>query len=288
MTVQVNGVLISDAAIEQEAQAIKEEMAKTQSERLNTAPEHLVRLRLREMASRRLIDAELLRQEAGRRDQPVDSDRVQQALDRIVAQRFSGHLPQDEAQREKIREEAQANERIRLIFEEIEAACEEPTEEEAKKFYEDRPEAFKQPEKVRAAHIVAHGSEQDPDAMERAREKIEKAKAALENGESFSSVVERFSDCPNNDGDLGEFQKGHMVERFDAVVFNMQPGEISEPFVTEFGWHIARLDDRTEGETISFEEAKPRILAFLKDHAKHKDFEAFVETLRKSAAIEES
>jgi parvulin-like peptidyl-prolyl isomerase len=44
-------------------------------------------------------------------------------------------------------------------------------------------------------------------------------------------------------GALGWFAPGQMVQAFDDVVFGMQPGQISAPFQTEFGWHIVKLID---------------------------------------------
>ena len=80
-----------------------------------------------------------------------------------------------------------------------------------------------------------------------ARAGIEAALAALEGGEPFAAVADRYSDCPGNGGDLGSFERGVMVEEFDKVVFAMKPGERSPIFRTPFGFHIAEVRSRTTG-----------------------------------------
>ena len=49
-------------------------------------------------------------------------------------------------------------------------------------------------------------------------------------------------------GDLGYFTKGNMVKEFEDTTFNMKKGEISQPFKTQFGWHIVKLIDKREAQ----------------------------------------
>ncbi|MEL6624364.1 MAG: peptidylprolyl isomerase [Bacteroidota bacterium] len=75
----------------------------------------------------------------------------------------------------------------------------------------------------------------------------------LDEGDNFGYLASRNSDEPNalrSKGSLGEFGRGMMVPKFEEVVFNMRPGEISQPFETEFGVHIVKLEKR-RGEVVT-------------------------------------
>ncbi|MFH1373207.1 MAG: peptidylprolyl isomerase [bacterium] len=63
-------------------------------------------------------------------------------------------------------------------------------------------------------------------------------------GADFAELAGRYSQDPGSaaqDGDLGWFPRGQMVEEFDRKAFSMKEGEVSEPIRTQFGWHIIKL-----------------------------------------------
>lgn len=74
----------------------------------------------------------------------------------------------------------------------------------------------------------------------------------MDEGADFATLARRFSQGPSNKegGSLGTFGRGRMVPQFEAVAFNMREGEISDPFETEFGYHIVMLHKR-QGEVLS-------------------------------------
>ena len=47
-------------------------------------------------------------------------------------------------------------------------------------------------------------------------------------------------------GDLGTFGRGRMVAPFEEAVFALEPGEVSQPVLTQFGWHLIKLEERLE------------------------------------------
>lgn len=64
----------------------------------------------------------------------------------------------------------------------------------------------------------------------------------LKEGHSFESLANKFSKCPSgrNGGDLGEFERGRMVEAFDSAAFALEVDEISPPVRTRFGYHLIK------------------------------------------------
>lgn len=89
--------------------------------------------------------------------------------------------------------------------------------------------------KVKASHILVKTAEE---AL--------KLKAQLDAGEDFAKLAAEHSLCPSgaNGGDLGFFGRGVMVKPFEDMAFSLEVGEISDPFMTNFGWHIVLVTDK--------------------------------------------
>ena len=122
---------------------------------------------------------------------------------------------------------------------------------EAKKFYDSQIGSAKQ-EEVRARHILV-------DSKEKARELFEK----VAYGTDFAELAKQHSKDPGSKdqgGDLGYFAKGQMVPQFEEAAFKLQKGEVSQPFETQFGWHIIKVDDRRAGQAVPFDAVKERIV----------------------------
>lgn len=132
------------------------------------------------------------------------------------------------------------------------------TDEESKKFYDGNAKSFTQPERVRASHILVSG---DGD--------LAKVQAELKSGKSFDVVAKEFSIDPGsaaNGGDLGEFPKGVMVPEFEKAAFELKnPGDVSEPVKTQFGWHIIKLGEHIPESVMPFEQVKAHIVEELKN-----------------------
>ncbi|MEM7565224.1 MAG: SurA N-terminal domain-containing protein [Pseudomonadota bacterium] len=84
----------------------------------------------------------------------------------------------------------------------------------------------------------------------------------IKQGESFSDLASEFSEDPGSaadGGNLGEIERGIMVQAFENALFAMQPGDISEPIKTTFGWHLIKLHDVSGGESQSYESVRAEI-----------------------------
>jgi peptidyl-prolyl cis-trans isomerase C len=114
-----------------------------------------------------------------------------------------------------------------------------PTRKEVDFYYKTHRSSFFAPERVHVLHIVKNTCT-DSD-RHHARLILEKAERDLRAGMSFSEAADFYSDCAGNGGDLGWFTRDVMVEEFEELVFNLQPGQVSPIFETRFGLHIALL-----------------------------------------------
>jgi len=163
------------------------------------------------------------------------------------------------------------------------------SEKESKAFYDVHPEFFKQPEKVKASHILI---KLDPDAEESekasAKEKIENIQKKLKEGKDFAALAREFSEGPSKDsgGDLGFFTRGQMVPPFEDAAFSLKTGEVSDLVVTRFGYHLIKVTENSAAQTIKFEDAKEKIVQHLKQEGTKKELQLYIENLRKTASIE--
>jgi peptidyl-prolyl cis-trans isomerase SurA len=104
---------------------------------------------------------------------------------------------------------------------------------------------------VEYSHLVLY-PEVTKEAEADALMKLTESKAGVMSGEhSFSFYATLYSQDPGSatkGGDFGCVSKGMFVPEFDAMAFALKPGEVSEPFKTQYGWHILQLKER-RGET---------------------------------------
>ena len=86
-------------------------------------------------------------------------------------------------------------------------------------------------------------------------------KAELDEGADFAELARERSTGPSgpNGGTLGWFGPGMMVPEFEQAVNGLEPGGISEPFQTQFGWHVAKLNEVREQQPPSLEEVRPQL-----------------------------
>ena len=124
------------------------------------------------------------------------------------------------------------------------------SEYEKRNYYETNLDSFPdRPKMVKIAEIAikpAMGSE----SLDQALREIEDIQDELNKGADFETLAQTYSDCPSaaQGGDLGYFSRGQMVPEFEETAFELEIGEVSEPVLTEFGYHLIRIDDKRDGE----------------------------------------
>jgi len=107
-------------------------------------------------------------------------------------------------------------------------------------------------ESVKLQHILVN-VEASESALGTARDKAEKVLKRLRSGEDFEALAREFSEDPGSasrGGNLGTLQRGDLVREYEAVAFDLEPGQISEVVQSQFGLHIIQLLEKT-GEKIN-------------------------------------
>jgi peptidyl-prolyl cis-trans isomerase D len=153
----------------------------------------------------------------------------------------------------------QAPERIKLAYLELDlsefAPAAAPSAEILKAIYEaQKGSAFSTPEERRASHIlISFGADKSA-----SKAKAQALYDKLQQGADFAETARQNSDDPGSKskgGDLGWIKRGTLTPKFEAALFDLKPGQISEPVETEFGWHLIKLTEFKPAKTAAFEDA---------------------------------
>ncbi|WP_434386130.1 peptidylprolyl isomerase [Melittangium boletus] len=249
----VNGEAISRADFEQE---LEREFIASSNESGQPSPEEV------EPYKRALLDTLVARlvllQEARAHNVTVTPDEVDRGVLRLSSDYPSGNFNDVLAEGQLSMAQLKANEAARLTIEKLFATQVYPrvgvTEEELRADYAAHEADYTTPERVRAAQIVVKG-------MDEAR----RVQAQLRSGKKFADLARKYSLSADArvGGDLGFFPRGQMPPAFDAVVFTLQPGQVSDVVETEYGYHLFRVLEKKPGRKLEFTEVRDQVEARL-------------------------
>jgi len=147
------------------------------------------------------------------------------------------------------------------------------TDENMKKVYEDAAKQISGEQEVHARHILVETEDQ-----------AKKIEDQLKKGADFAELAKKESKDPgaSDGGDLGFFTKDQMVPEFSAVAFALEPGKISDPVKTQFGWHVIKVEEKRARKAPDFEQVKPQIETYVTRKAQAD----YVAKLRQAAKVE--
>jgi parvulin-like peptidyl-prolyl isomerase len=179
---------------------------------------------------------------------------------------------------EKIKEELLVNMWMKL---QLESAI--VSDSEAKEFYEKNKAKFKQPESVKASHILVK-TEDEAKAIIKELKSLKGAELK----EKFIALAKAKSTGPSasKGGDLGTFKKGQMVPEFSKAVWALKDGTITmEAVKTQFGYHIIYLEKKNAAQPISYDKVKDKIILSLKQQQFAGKIAAMAKELKSKAKI---
>lgn len=171
------------------------------------------------------------------------------------------------------------------------------SDDAVKKFYDENPSKFEQPEMVRASHILI--STRDPDSNQDLPEdqknaKHKKAEDVLKRaraGEDFAKLAKENSDDPGSKDKGGEYQfaRGQMVPEFESAAFSLQTNQVSDIVKTVYGYHIIKLSEKIPAKKIELAKVSPEIKEYLKQQEMQKhqqDLQDYLEKLKKDSGVQ--
>ena len=163
------------------------------------------------------------------------------------------------------------------------------SDDETKAHYNNNLKMFKQPEQVRAMHILIMVAPQATEEQKAAaRKKLKEVQKKLGQGEDFETLAKEYSEGPSaaKGGDLGYFSRGQMVPPFEEAAFALKSGEVSDIVETRFGYHLIKVVDKKPGSTMSYEEVKDNLQQYLKQQKIQEQVKLYIEKLEKKAKVE--
>src|SRR3954469_3461355 len=129
------------------------------------------------------------------------------------------------------------------------------TPEATRKLYDETVKGITPESEVRARHILVESEDE-----------AKKAYARVKGGEDFAKVAGELSKDPGSKtdgGDLGFFTKDRMVEPFAEAAFKLEPGQISEPVKSQFGWHVIKVEEKRTKPVPGFDEMREQVATYL-------------------------
>ena len=146
-----------------------------------------------------------------------------------------------------------------------------------------------------ADYFRQHQKEFDRPAQVRARQIVVATEAEgrrvlglLRRGEPFEDVARRYSLSPDAEqgGDLGFFARGEMPAEFDAVVFTLPVGRLSDLVKTDYGYQIFRVEERRKASRLTLDAVWEKIRRRLLGEKEKQAYRDWLQNLRGSASIE--
>jgi parvulin-like peptidyl-prolyl isomerase len=284
MTLIVDGEKIEDSQVHQEIERLRPQYEQAFGDMDPKQRES----QLRDWSRENIIEQALLKQHAKKHGPKIPKAEVDAAFEQVQNnfadnERFKAEF--EATEQEQVREQIELQMRIERILGEFGQKLPKPSKDAVLKFYEQNKKQFETPERIRVAHIVKHVDGRTDDAA--ALDTITKARDELNSGGLFETLAAKYSDCPDNGGDLGYITAGQMVEEFEDVVFNLAVGQVSDIFRTRFGFHIARLYDRKPAAIPSLDEVKQHVVDQITKQMRDQAVDDFVDALKSKATIEE-
>ena len=284
MALIINGERVEDTAIQREVELLRPHYEEVFAEQAPAERE----AQLLEWSRENVVERVLLRQEVKKNSDEMPQAEVESVLARLKDQyedRQELYREHDVRSEAELRETIELQMRVERKLNEVRRNSPKPSEADIKQYYEENKDQFKSDEQIRVAHIVKYVDWRTDEAA--AFEAIQKAHGELKSGAPFETVVDKYTDCADSGGDLGQVTRGQMVEEFEDVVFNLGIGQVSDIFRTRFGFHIAKVYGREPGAVPSLKEARQQIVDELRKQMREKAIDDFIDQLRSKANIEE-
>lgn len=165
-----------------------------------------------------------------------------------------------------------------------------------KKFYDDNPAQFEEPELVKVSHLLLAikdpktGSEAPEEEKKAKKTKIEELLKRARAGEDFAKLVRENTDDLASKNNDGEYTFPRMApgfpEEFKAAAFSLKTNQVSDVVSTPFGYHIIKLMSKTPAHTVELAKTTDGIRNFLQRQSIERMLPGLYESLKKESDVQ--
>jgi len=169
------------------------------------------------------------------------------------------------------------------------------TDAQIKKFYDDNPEKFEEPEMVRISHILIAtldgktGAPLPADDLKAKKKIVDDLLKRAKAGEDFAKLAREYSDDPGSKDKGGEItmaRGGRVPKEFEAAAFTLQTNQISDVVTSQIGYHIIKLSEKTPARKLELDKVTPDIKNYLEGKEIDKIAPENLALLKKEANVE--
>jgi parvulin-like peptidyl-prolyl isomerase len=284
---RVNGVAITEADLQDEMEALYPS---------NAAHGGLKSEKLKEIRSKALGELEveeLVYEQAVQQGTLVPMAEVHKEFERLRrqygAQNFDRSLQLSGLTRQQYLKKLQRRLTLERMNQQHVIDPARVSEQTLRDYYDHNLHKFVRPEQVHARLILVSVDPQaKPEEVSKAKEKIEAVYKQLQAGKDFAALAEQYSDdfYRVRGGDLGWVHRGRLEPDFEKVAFSLGVGQFGEPFRTQYGFNLMKVEGREPARQMKFEDVQPVLKAEFEGKKAQEFRQAWIDQLKKNAFIE--
>lgn len=237
-------------------------------------------LLLKKQLVNRLIERELILGEADRLQVQIEPDELDAELRQLRGSYAADEFARIIQQAGQTATSWTRSVKLRLLTEKVSSAVITPlshvSDKEAETWYLAHRDDYRRPAELRARQMLLADIETANQILKR-----------LRNGEKFAGLAQANSLSPDREsgGNLGYFSQGQLPPEFDKVLFNLPPGQVSDPVKSPYGIHLFLVERRRQAGLRPYKQVDKEIIAALRQQKEEQAFQDWLDQLHQQTPI---
>ena len=285
----VNGAVVTTADVRGELTRILRLRKKTEQELDPSALAKSKNEALETLIGRELLYQESLREGVSIKDADIEAEISKLRKQFSREEDFNASLGKLDLSRAAVMVQVRRGMAIKALIESKFSAKTTVKEGEARSYYDNHQDTYKQPEQVRLSHIlVKYGTLVNSSGTTPARGKTEDFQRRIKQGEDFALLARESDDSKSSaiGGDLGWFTSSQLGKYMEAAIFSLEVGQASTIIEDRFGYHILKVTGRRPKMVLPFDDVRESISEQLQRERLFGELAPYLKRLRESAMVE--